>query len=80
MDTTEEIRESLLKLNLEKLETVELFKLQEVLNQLFADEADYWYNYMADGEKLEGRAHYICALLLCKYIEDIHKILLSRAI
>jgi hypothetical protein len=75
-----DIQDSVIKLNLSKFETVDLCKLLEVLNQLFSDEIDYWYNYTADGEKKEARAHYLCALLVCNALEEIHKILLSRAV
>lgn len=67
------------RLKLDNLKTADLMKVQEKLNQIFADEVDFWYNYTADGEEMDAAAHYYCALLISHYINKIHDIVLSRA-
>lgn len=67
-------------LDMSILTVQELTKLNEVLETMFTDEIDNWYNAIAGGDTLNGRAHHFCASILDMYIKDTHNRILGKVI
>ena len=58
----------------------ELKRLNEILESMFMDEIDNWYNAIVGGDTLNGRAHHFCASILDMYIKDTHNRILGKVI
>ena len=67
-------------LDMSILTVQELTKLNEVLETMFTDEIENWYNAVSRWDTFNGRVHHFCASILDIYIKETHNRILGKVV